>query len=578
MNIVIVTSCPSGIANSVIAAGLLEKAAASLGWNAVVECHNNIEPAKLLTVDEISTADLVVIAGDNIDIARFTGKRVYQAGVMDAIPDAKAFLQTAAAAATVTSAEAVASQQTQEKPKVSPMSKRIVAITACPTGVAHTFMAAEALEEEAKKRGYWIKVETRGSVGAKNALTAEEIAQADIVIIAADIELDLSRFAGKKLYKTSTGAALKKTAQEMDHALATQNVFQGGASAAASHSGKAELPGVYKHLMTGVSHMLPLVVAGGLLIALSFVFGIEAFKEQGTLAAALMQIGGASAYAMMGPIMAGFSAFSIAYLPGLAQGLIGGMLASSLGAGFLGGIVAGFLAGYSAKFVADNVKLPQTMEALKPILIIPLIASLITGLVMIYIVGGPVSAAMTGLTNFLAGMTSANAVLLGVLLGAMMCFDLGGPVNKAAYTFGVGLLASQSYLPMAAIMASGMVPALGMGLATFVARNKFTESEREAGKASFVLGLCFISEGAIPFAARDPMRVIPSTMAGGALTGALSMLFGCTLMAPHGGLFVLAIPNAVGNVLMYLVAIAAGTALTGLMYAMLKPAMETQEA
>ncbi len=578
MNIVIVTSCPSGIANSVIAAGLLEKAAASLGWNAVVECHNNIEPAKLLTVDEISTADLVVIAGDNIDIARFTGKRVYQAGVMDAIPDAKAFLQTAAAAATVTSAEAVASQQTQEKPKVSPMSKRIVAITACPTGVAHTFMAAEALEEEAKKRGYWIKVETRGSVGAKNALTADEIAQADIVIIAADIELDLSRFAGKKLYKTSTGAALKKTAQEMDNALATQNVFQGGATAAAAHSGKAELPGVYKHLMTGVSHMLPLVVAGGLLIALSFVFGIEAFKEQGTLAAALMQIGGASAFALMVPILAGFIAFSIADRPGLAPGLIGGMLASSLGAGFLGGIVAGFLAGYSAKFVADNVKLPQTMEALKPILIIPLIASLITGLVMIYIVGGPVSAAMTGLTNFLAGMTSANAVLLGILLGAMMCFDLGGPVNKAAYTFGVGLLASQSYLPMAAIMAAGMVPALGMGLATFVARNKFTESERVAGKASFGLGLCFISEGAIPFAARDPMRVIPSTMAGGALTGALSMLFGCTLMAPHGGLFVLAIPNAVGNVLMYLVAIAAGTALTGLMYAMLKPAMETQEA
>ena len=254
------------------------------------------------------------------------------------------------------------------------------------------------------------------------------------------------------------------------------------------------------------------------------------------------------------------------------------MLASSAGAGFLGGIVAGFLAGYSARLVADNVKLPQTMEALKPILIIPLISSLITGLTMIYVVGGPVAAAMSGLTQFLSGMTSANAVLLGIILGAMQCFDLGGPVNKAAYTFGVGLLASQSYLPMAAIMAAGMVPALGMGVATFVARDKFTEAEREAGKASFVLGLCFISEGAIPFAARDPMRVIPSTMAGGALAGALSMLFGCTLMAPHGGLFVLAIPNAVGNVLMYLVAIAAGTALTGLMYALLKPAMEVQEA
>jgi len=458
------------------------------------------------------------------------------------------------------------------------MSKRIVAITACPTGVAHTFMAAEALEVEAKKRGFWIKVETRGSVGAKNALTAEEIEQADVVIIAADIELDLSRFTGKKLYKTSTGAALKKSAREIDNALASQKVFMGNASGSTSHSGRAELPGVYKHLMTGVSHMLPLVVAGGLCIALSFVFGIEAFKEQGTLAAALMKIGGASAFALMVPVLAGYIAFSIADRPGLAPGLIGGMLASSLGAGFLGGIVAGFLAGYSARWVAEKVQLPQAMEALKPILIIPLVASLITGLVMIYIVGGPVAAAMTGLTSFLQNMGSANAVLLGVLLGAMQCFDLGGPVNKAAYTFGVGLLASQSYLPMAAIMAAGMVPALGMGLATYMARNKFTDAEQEAGKASFILGLCFISEGAIPFAARDPMRVIPSTMAGGALAGGLSMLFGCTLMAPHGGLFVLAIPNAVGHVAMYLAAIAAGTALTGVMYAVLKPGMEVQEA
>ena len=583
MNIVIVTSCPSGIANSVIAAGLLEKAAASLGWNAVVECHNSVEPAKLLTVDEISSADLVVIAGNNIDINRFTGKRVYQADVSDAIPDAKAFLQTAAAAATVTSAAAVASQQTQEKPKVSPMSKRIVAITACPTGVAHTFMAAEALEEEAKKRGYWIKVETRGSVGAKNALTAEEIAQADVVVIAADIELDLSRFAGKKLYKTSTGAALKKTAQEMDNALATQNVYQGSGSsgASAAKSGKAELPGVYKHLMTGVSHMLPIVVAGGLLIALSFVFGIEAFKEEGSMAAALMKIGGASAFALMVPVMAGFIAYSIADRPGLAPGLIGGMLASSIGAGFLGGIAAGFIAGYTAKAIADNVKLPQTMEALKPILIIPFLASLITGLVMIYVVGTPIASIMKGLTDFLAGMSGANAILLGVILGAMMCFDLGGPVNKVAYVFGTGLLASNPNvpsLPMAAVMAAGMVPAIGMGIATFVARNKFIDSEREAGKASFVLGLCFISEGAIPFAARDPMRVIPSTMAGGALAGALSMLFGCGLMAPHGGLFVLLIPGAISNALMYIVAIAAGSALTGLMYAMLKPAQETQTA
>ncbi|GAL07103.1 PTS system fructose-specific IIB /IIC component [Photobacterium aphoticum] len=272
----------------------------------------------------------------------------------------------------------------------------------------------------------------------------------------------------------------------------------------------------------------------------------------------------------MVPVLAGFIAFSIADRPGLAPGLIGGMLASSTGAGFLGGIVAGFLAGYSAKWIAEHVKLPQSMEALKPILIIPLVASLFTGLIMIYVVGGPVAGAMTALTTFLNNMGSANAVLLGIILGCMMCFDLGGPVNKAAYTFGVGLLASQTYAPMAAVMAAGMVPALGMGLATFLAKRKFNANEAEAGKASFVLGLCFISEGAIPFAARDPMRVIPSCMAGGALTGALSMLFGAKLMAPHGGLFVLFIPNAITPVFMYLVAIAAGTLVTGVTYAMLK--------
>ncbi len=247
------------------------------------------------------------------------------------------------------------------------------------------------------------------------------------------------------------------------------------------------------------------------------------------------------------------------------------MLAASTGAGFLGGILAGFIAGYSAKFVADKVSLPASMEALKPILVIPLLASLFTGLVMIYVVGGPVSVAMESLTTFLQSMNSTNAVILGVLLGAMMCFDLGGPVNKAAYTFGVGLIESGTYMPMAAIMAAGMVPALGMGLSTFLAKRKFNDAEQEAGKASFVLGLCFISEGAIPFAAKDPMRVIPSCIAGGALTGAISMLIGAKLMAPHGGLFVLLIPNAISPVLLYLAAITAGTLVTGLVYAVIKP-------
>lgn len=457
------------------------------------------------------------------------------------------------------------------------MNQRIVAVTACPTGVAHTFMAAEALKTAADKLGFPIHVETRGSVGARNTLTDDDIRQADVVIIAADIELDLARFNGKRLYRTSTSMALKKPEQTLTDACDSATVY-GSKVAASSPATKTELPSVYKHLMTGVSHMLPLVVAGGLCIALSFVFGIQAFKQPGTLAAALMEIGGKAAFALMVPVLAGYISYSIADRPGLAPGLIGGMLAATGGAGFLGGIVAGFLAGYTARLLAQKISLPSSMEALKPVLVIPLLATLVTGLVMIFVVGGPVARVMEGLTHFLASMTTANAVLLGVLLGAMQCFDLGGPVNKAAYTFGVGLLASQSYGPMAAIMAAGMVPALGMGIACWLAKSKFSSQELQAGKASFVLGLCFISEGAIPFAARDPMRVIPSTMTGGALAGGLSMYFGCTLMAPHGGLFVLAIPHAVGHVGMYLLSIIIGSLVTGGMYALLKPGLALSPA
>ncbi|HDY8068935.1 TPA: PTS fructose transporter subunit IIBC [Vibrio vulnificus] len=572
MKIAIITACPSGVANSIIAAGLLEQAAKSLNWDASIECQSSVMPTTPLSAQQIADADVVVIAANTpIDESRFVGKKLYRSEISAVTSDANAFLQSAVEKAQLLQASAGV------QPTMQTAAKKIVAITACPTGVAHTFMAAEALEEEGKRRGHQIKVETRGSVGAKNQLTEQEIADADLVIIAADIEVPLDRFNGKLMYRTKTGPALKKTGEEMDKAFAQATVYQHTASASSSNASE-EKKGVYKHLMTGVSHMLPVVVAGGLIIALSFVFGIEAFKEEGTLASALMTIGGGSAFALMIPVLAGFIAFSIADRPGLAPGLIGGMLASSTGAGFLGGIAAGFIAGYSAKFIADKVQLPQSMEALKPILIIPFIASLFTGLTMIYIVGGPVSSIMSAMTEFLNNMGSANAVLLGVILGAMMCFDLGGPVNKAAYTFGVGLLASQTYAPMAAIMAAGMVPALGMGLATFLARDKFEPSEREAGKASFVLGLCFISEGAIPFAAKDPMRVIPACMAGGALTGALSMLFGAKLMAPHGGLFVLLIPNAITPVLMYLVAIAAGTALTGFGYAFLKNRAEAKEA
>ncbi|MDN3696306.1 PTS fructose transporter subunit IIBC [Vibrio cortegadensis] len=579
MNISIITACPSGVANSIIAAGLLEQAAKALNWNPTVECQSTVMPTEALTDNQIATADVVVIAANtSVDTSRFVGKKVYQAEISQCTSDPKSFLQNAVNQAEVlTEATTLpTSISVESETALNSNQKKIVAITACPTGVAHTFMAAEALENEGTRLGHHVKVETRGSVGAKNQLTEQDIADADLVIIAADIEVPLDRFNGKLLYRTSTGLALKKTEQEITKALAEATTY--------THSGKSsdssqndEKKGVYKHLMTGVSHMLPVVVAGGLIIALSFIFGIEAFKEEGTLAAALMTIGGGSAFALMIPVLAGFIAFSIADRPGLAPGLIGGMLANSTGAGFLGGIAAGFIAGYSAKFIADKVSLPQSMEALKPILIIPFIASLFTGLVMIYIVGGPVSSIMSAMTDFLNNMGTSNAVLLGIILGAMMCFDLGGPVNKAAYTFGVGLLASQTYAPMAAIMAAGMVPALGMGLATFLVKEKFEAGEREAGKASFVLGLCFISEGAIPFAAKDPMRVIPACMAGGALTGALSMLFGAQLMAPHGGLFVLLIPGAISPVLMYLVAIAAGTAVTGFGYAFLKSRADSKE-
>ncbi|WP_394145014.1 PTS fructose transporter subunit IIBC [Vibrio atypicus] len=569
MNIAIITACPSGVANSILAAGLLEQASKKLGWDAKIECQSTVVEPNTLSQSDIEQAEVIIIAANrDVDTSRFVGKKVYQSQIQDVSTDPVAFLQTAVSQATAILEPSKPSESIEA-------GKKIVAITACPTGVAHTFMAAEALEEEGKRRGHQIKVETRGSVGAKNQLTEQEIADADLVIIAADIEVPLDRFNGKMMYRTKTGPALKKTSEEMDKAFELASVYQHSGSS--NQASNEEKKGAYKHLMTGVSHMLPVVVAGGLIIALSFVFGIEAFKEEGTLAAALMTIGGGSAFALMIPVLAGYIAFSIADRPGLAPGLVGGMLASSTGAGFLGGIAAGFIAGYAAKFLANKVQLPQSMEALKPILIIPFVSTLFTGLVMIYIVGGPVAGIMTALTDFLNNMGSDSAVLLGIVLGAMMCFDLGGPVNKAAYAFGVGLLASQTYAPMAAIMAAGMVPALGMGLATFIAKNKFEKSEQEAGKASFVLGLCFISEGAIPFAAKDPMRVIPACMAGGALTGALSMLFGAKLMAPHGGLFVLLIPNAITPVLMYLVAIAAGTAVTGFGYAFLKSRSEVKQ-
>ncbi|MBD8142525.1 PTS fructose transporter subunit IIBC [Pantoea agglomerans] len=527
--------------------------------------------AGLTLTDNPADAELAIVLGKNVpDDAALNGKAVWLGDIQLAVREPETFLNRAKAEAKTWQAPAAVA--TPAAPAQAGAQKRVVAVTACPTGVAHTFMAAEAIQAEATRRGWWVKVETRGSVGAGNAITPEEVAAADLVIVAADIEVDLAKFAGKPMYRTSTGLALKKTAQELDKAVAEAKPYKAaaGGQSTSSEEEKKGGAGAYRHLLTGVSYMLPMVVAGGLSIALSFAFGITAFKEQGTLAAALMQIGGGSAFALMVPVLAGFIAFSIADRPGLTPGLIGGMIATSINAGFLGGIIAGFIAGYAAKLISGKVKLPQSMEALKPILIIPLFASLITGLLMIYVVGKPVAGIMNGLTHWLANMGTANAVLLGAILGGMMCTDMGGPVNKVAYAFGVGLLSSQTYAPMAAIMAAGMVPPLAMGLATLVARRKFNKGQQEGGKAALVLGLCFISEGAIPFAARDPMRVLPCCIVGGATTGAISMAIGAKLMAPHGGLFVLLIPGAITPVIGYLMAIIIGTAIAGLSYAVLK--------
>lgn len=447
---------------------------------------------------------------------------------------------------------------------------KILAVTACPTGIAHTYMAAEAIEEAAKKRGFEVKVETRGSVGVENELTEADIKSADAIILACDTSVPMDRFAGKKLISISVGEALKGTEALIDKALKAP-VY--GASNLADevadlkNQRSSERKGFYKHLMNGVSFMIPFVVAGGILIALSFIFGYDAFQQENTLAAYLMGIGG-GAFGLMVPILAGYIAYSIADRPGLAPGMIGGSVAIALNAGFLGGLVAGFLAGYTVVAIKKYIKLPRSLQGIMPVLVIPVLASLFVGLVLYYILGGPVAAINTGMNNFLTNMSGTNAIVLGLIIGLMMAFDMGGPVNKAAYAFGTGtLVAGSGSAIMAAVMGAGMVPPLGLALATVLFKNKFTMGEREAGKAAFVLGASFITEGAIPFAAADPIRVIPSIMIGSALTGALSMAFNATLSVPHGGMFVF---FAVENLFGYLIAILAGSVLTAFLVGFIK--------
>ena len=455
-------------------------------------------------------------------------------------------------------------------PQATASGKFVIGITSCPTGVAHTYMAQEALEKGAQVLGHEVKIETQGSVGADNVLTAEDIARADVVIIAADTNVDPARFVGKRLYRTGTKAAINDAVQVINTAFASAPIF-GNADAAASASAKPERTGVYKHLMTGVSHMLPFVVAGGLLIALGFAIGSFMFGEQGiyiykeeyagTLGQTLFQIG-KDAFALFVPVLGAYIAYSIAGRPGIAPGMVGAYIAANTGAGFLGAIVAGFIAGYFVAWLAKVIKLPRELDSLKPMIILPLVGTAVIGLLMYYLIAHPVADAQSALETWLKSLQGSSALLLGALLGGMMALDMGGPVNKAAYLFSSGLIASDVLGPMAATMAAGMTPPLAICCATMLYRNRFTEEERQAGKAAGVLGLSFITEGAIPFAAKDPLRVIPALMIGSAVTGALSMVFGCGLRAPHGGIFVLFIPNAVVNVWAYAFAIIVGTAVS----------------
>lgn len=474
----------------------------------------------------------------------------------------------------------------EEKPDVvKPIHEEgpfIVAVTACPTGIAHTYMAADSLKQKAEAMGVDMKVETNGSTGVKNELTAEDIKRATAVIVAADKAVEMDRFAGKRVIEVPVAQGIRKPEELINRALKQDAPVY---TANPSGDGKKEQrTGIYKHLMSGVSAMLPLVVAGGLLIAISFFWGINSANPDdpsyNEFAAQLMTIGGA-AFGFLVPILAGFIAMSIADRPGLAPGLVAGLLANQGNAGFLGGLIAGFLAGYVVLFLKKALaKLPNSLEGLKPVLLYPLLGSFISGMIMLLVVNEPIAALMTWLMDTLNSMSGANAILLGVIVGGMMAVDMGGPINKTAYVFGTAALTAGNQEVMAAVMAGGMVPPLLVALASTVfARQKFSKQEREAGKTAYIMGASFITEAAIPFAAADPIRVLPSAILGSAIAGGLSAFFTIQLPAPHGGIFVFPLLEGAGNVVMsmglYALAIVTGALVGALLLSFLKKPLTT---
>lgn len=459
----------------------------------------------------------------------------------------------------------------------------ILAVTACPTGIAHTYMAAEAIEKTAKAKGYKVKVETRGSGGAKNILTDEEINKADGIIVAADTNVPMDRFDGKKVIECQVSKGINKPNELIDEIVSgSVAIYKSGNKKTTNEAKDSAGHSIYKHLMNGVSHMLPFVVGGGILIALAFLvdgmaFDINSLSDAqranfGTLTPLANflkgQVGGV-AFGFMLPVLAGFIAMSIADRPGLAVGILGGSIAANGTSGFLGALAAGFIAGYLVNFLkkVSDIVIPESLDGIKPVLIYPLFGMLLTGAIMVFAIEPVVGAINMGLNNALASLSGMNVILLGAIVAGMMAIDMGGPFNKASYVFGVASIASGNYNIMAAVMIGGMVPPCAIALATLLFKKKFTESERKSGPTNFIMGLAFITEGAIPFAAADPLHVIPSCAVGSALAGALSMAFNCTLMAPHGGIFVFPV---VGNTLMYLVALVVGAIVGAVLLGLLK--------
>ncbi|WP_067840485.1 PTS fructose transporter subunit IIC [Amphibacillus sediminis] len=457
---------------------------------------------------------------------------------------------------------------------------RIVGVTACPTGIAHTYMAAEKLQSTAEEKGYQVKFETQGAK-TENILSEQDIKAADVVILAVDKDIDLSRFAGKKVKKVSTSRAIKDSAKVLEEAINGNGTFvpaQDDSSQASASSGKKSL---YNHFMNGVNYMLPFVIAGGILIAISFAFGIEASNpdsdKYNIIAGALSKIGGDTAFALMVPALAAGIASSVAGRAGFAPGLVAGTLAAAGGSGFLGGMVGGILAGYVTDFVANKIQVKKSISAIFQLIVVPLIAITVVGLAMVFLIDAPISWILNGLTEFLNGLGETSGLMFGLLIGVMMAADMGGPINKSISTFSIGLMSAGVNAPIAACMMAGMTPPLGLALATVLFKNKFTVEERTSGKSCWILGASYITEGAIPFAVADPIRVIPSLMAGSAVAASISMAAGVTSMAPHGGVWVMFIPNVINNLPMYILALIAGTIVTAIMVGLLKKPVQKEK-